>query len=319
MKRSIFLCILALTAITAFGQPDPNAAAAQPGQPAAQPGAQQGGGRQGFDIATMAANQLGQAETTMVLTDAGIFLYKAGTLAKLDYLTLTEQKKVSLFGELPAKPAAPAQPAAGAGGNGGFMQQAQDPATQKYMAEITKRLAPPAIISTDESLFFVIGDSFFKVNQQTMAVNLQSSLAKKADPNQPAQPNGGARLGNFNIGRATQSGAPIAKMKDDVMIILKQDEILLVDTLTGKVSLRNTLPKEFIAPPAANGGFGQGGFGGQGGGFGGRGGQGGGGGRGQGGGGGRGQGGGGAAGGGRGQGGAAAGGGAAPAGPAVQN
>jgi hypothetical protein len=308
MKKSIFMCVLALTAITAFGQPDPNA----PGQPGVQPGAQQGGGRQGFDITTMAENQIGQAETTMVLTDAGIFLYKAGTLAKLDYLTLAEQKKVSLFGAMPEKPAAPAQPAAGGGGNGGFMQQFQDPATQKYMAEITKRLAPPAIITTDESMFFVIGDSFFKVNQQTLAVNLQASLAKKVDPNQPAQPNGGARLGNFNVGRATQSGAPVAKIKDDVMIILKQDEILLVDTLTGKVSLRNTLPKEFLAPVAfGQGGRGQGGFGAQGGGRGqGGGGAAGGGGRGQRGGGERGQGGGGAA-----AGGAAV----APAGPAVIN
>ncbi len=43
-------------------------------------------------MTAMVEIQLSQAETTMVLTDAGIFLYKAKTLAKLDYQTLAEQK-----------------------------------------------------------------------------------------------------------------------------------------------------------------------------------------------------------------------------------
>ncbi len=108
-------------------------------------------------------------------------------------------------------------------------------------------------------MFLVIGDSFFKVDQMTLAITLQSDLAKKADLNQPPQPNNRQINGGFNFAKAQQNDAPVAKIKDNVMVILKQDEILLVDTFTGKVSMRNALSKEFAPAPAAAGGFGQGG------------------------------------------------------------
>ena len=175
MKQLIFL-ILLLFAIGAMCQPDPNVVMGDPGmQPGRQIQMPQQWNGMGFDMNRWREmnleNQLNQAEMLIELSDSGIFIYKAGVLAKLDYFNLAVQKKIELFGALPAKPVTIQQPPNVAGG--------QDKDSAKYTEEINKRTAQATIIQNQDALLFIIGDTFFKINPQTLNIDLQTDLAKK--------------------------------------------------------------------------------------------------------------------------------------------
>jgi hypothetical protein len=244
--------IIAFFAITAFTQPDPNV----PGgvNPGIQPGVPQ------RNIAAidynkmqnmMLDNLVNQSELLIELSDSGILIYKAGKLAKLDYFTLKLIKKIELFGPMPEKPAPPVQQA----GNFGLGAILQDKDSVKYLEEVNKRIAQTTIVQNENSLLFIIGDNFFKVNPLTMTVELQTNFTKKNVANQPFQIEnlktlfgGGGYQPNYS--RNMQINNVIAKTKDNMLVFIKQEEIIIIDTLTGKIIARNQMPEEFLSRPA---------------------------------------------------------------------
>ncbi len=247
MKQLIFL-ILLLFAIGAMCQPDPNVVMGDPGmQPGRQIQMPQQWNGMGFDMNRWREmnleNQLNQAEMLIELSDSGIFIYKAGVLAKLDYFNLAVQKKIELFGALPAKPVTIQQPPNVAGG--------QDKDSAKYTEEINKRTAQATIIQNQDALLFIIGDTFFKINPQTLNIDLQTDLAKKiVQPNPNVVDMRGLIGNNFLAGNGKIMQQNVyAKSKDNMLVFVKQDDIMVIDTLTGKIIARNALPAEFIVKP----------------------------------------------------------------------
>ncbi len=248
MKKSILIFAIALFAVIAFAQPDPNVIGA--GNPGIQPG------QPGINIdynkiqSMMLDNAMNQSELLIEVSDSGIFIYKAGRLAKLDYFTLKLLKKIELFGPMPDKPAPPAQKA----GIVGWGAMLQDKDNLKYIEEINKRIAQTTIIPEENALIFIIGENFFKVNTNTMNIDLQTNFSKKIATAQQFQIDnlrgviGGASF-QPNYLKNNQGNNVIAKTKDNMLVFIKQDEIIVIDTLTGKIIARTAVPQDFISKP----------------------------------------------------------------------
>lgn len=250
MSRVILLTmVLAFAALFAGAQPDPN----QPANP--QPVFPR---RPILQLNNFVAPNANNA--AMELTPKGLFVVADGMLVKFDPQTLAQQgPAVKLIEDAPFPamgqgmmlnqnvavqaimvpredvvvvedhpfqvnpPADPNQP-------NPPNEQKDAQAMQRWQHAMQLRAATPAIVKNDTSLIVIIGDTFTRVNQQTMEVEAKTSLADPANPN-PAPIN---------------PGAPALKLAGGTLYLLNNPKLLAVDIATGKVLTRGTMP-----PPAA--------------------------------------------------------------------
>lgn len=216
------LVALALTLATcAFAQPNPGQPT-QPGQPGQQPQQR---------TMTMPLN----GTPVLEVTPNGAFILRTGVLVKFDVAGLKPGQPLELFGPLPAQPVMPDNPTP------------QDREAQAaWYAQVQSRTAPASMLAQDDILYIVIGTTFYRINQKTMALEAQNALVDAPAPGAA----GAAELGRrFMLGGAmgTVGGqAPMLKLVGGALYILMGQDFLTVSPQTGKVLNRATLPKELF-------------------------------------------------------------------------
>lgn len=239
MVRSMLFLVLLLLAVTcAFAQPDPNAG----GAAAPPPGGPRGGGAgPGGAMRGMMANM--QQEPVMTITANGLFVLRAGVVAKFDLATMKPQGTLELFGPLGVQPVLPATPTD------------QDRQAQfAWLRDYFTRMAPATVLAKDDVLLIVQDNSFFRVNQKTMQMDaIQTELVKPV--------NGNAMRGAMmNMTKAT------VQLLDKTLYILTGTNLISLNAEDGTILNRSELPKELTpAMPNFAGMGGMGGLGRQGG------------------------------------------------------
>ena len=236
MRIFITACLL-LAMLAAFAQPDP-------GQPQPMGGAGQpiGIGARNFNpqAPPMFQALLGAPQIIMEVTENGFFVLQNGTLLKYDPATLKAQGTVELFGPLPnpqarqAPAAVPAQadkPAALNAQQPPFAQpaqQAQDApgANEQLRQQTLRRSAPAVMLIKDPSLLIVVGNTFFRVNQNTLAIEAKGTLGDNNNPN------------------AAVNRRPItAKQHADLLYIEQGGTLSVIDSTNGQLKGQAVLPE----------------------------------------------------------------------------
>ena len=215
MIRFLLLTTLAAVLVaSALAQPDP---AVQGNPPPPQPGAaQRGNNRMG-----MAGMQGMQQEALMEVTPQGVFVLRAGILAKFDPQTLTPQGTLELFAPVPAQPTMPQNPTA------------QDRQVMRdWMMAMMPRMAPAIMLLNGDMLLIVQGNNFFRVNQQTLKLEAAQTALAKPDANNPRQ---------------MMMAKPELRLVDNTLYILMDDQLVSVNIGDGAVLSRGVLPKEMMA------------------------------------------------------------------------
>lgn len=168
----------------------------------------------------------GASATAMEVTAKGVFVMRAGTVAKLDGKTLEQQGAIELLGPMPERPAG------------------RDRAAQaRYQAETAKRRQPAAWLFTETDVIVVMANTFFRIDPVKFEVKAKTDLA---DPNAVLDPNA-----NPNVNFAAPA-APILKLAEKVLYILQDTKIAEVDIVEGKVLARGVLPAAMQPAPRRN-------------------------------------------------------------------
>lgn len=182
----------------------------------------------------------GGAPAVMTLTDQGLIIVRAATVAKIDLAKLESKGTIDLFGPMPAAPAARAA-------------QADRIA---YRAEMTKRNATPVMIAVADAkaktsnLFIIIGDQFVNIDLITFKILANVSTLAPVDPAAAAA--APAAGGQWQQAQAA-ADIPVLQYneKDGSLYVLKGTNIISINTADGKVAVRGTLPKE-LTPAVTN-------------------------------------------------------------------
>jgi hypothetical protein len=198
------------------------------------PGAGGPGGGMGMGFRGMGMGAFG-GTTTMVKTDKGLFVLRAGVLAEFDLTTLQKVQEMQLFGPAPERPT----------------DMTDQVAMTKYVTDMARRAAPGVLLVKGDSLLLVIGDNFAKISQRTLKVEASASLAA---PSAETDAAAGPQI----------EGAPGTLLVDNTLYLMRSKEILAISVTDGKILTRSILPKEL--QPAQGGGMGGRAFGGGGGG-----------------------------------------------------
>ncbi len=186
----------------------------------------------------------GQQNTAqMEITANGIFVLDNGVLAKFDPTSLKQAGvSLELFGPLAERPTMSTPPT-----------DAEQQAMRTWMMDYMKRTSPPTMLAQGDELLIVMGNSYFRVNQLTMAIDAtQATLITPSTEAQPQNP------------RPMMNSKPVLLLAGNMLYILLNGNLVKVNAETGAVLCSNALPKE-MTPPAPNFGFGGMGGGGRGG------------------------------------------------------
>ncbi len=150
------------------------------------------------------------AHGALVATEHGLFVLRAGTLARMDPQQLTPAlPPLELFGPMPEPP------------------QGNDPAAwQAYAKAQLLRLTPGVLIPCHEDLLVVIGEHFARIDQQTFEVKVGVSFAREgAAPEAP-------RL----------ASPPLYHLDGDTLYLLRDTEMLAINIQDGRLHNRAPLP-----------------------------------------------------------------------------
>ena len=217
MPRYLLLLVMVLfLAVSAFAQPDPNAPA-QPQRPNRQ-GGMMGGGM----------NMMPQP-AELVMLPQGAFVLRGGVLAKFGAEKLQPAGTLELFGPAPARPQMPENPT-----------QQDRAAMLEWAQQMGERTGPAAVLAQEGLLYIVVGNSFFRVNPDTMTADVKADLAA---------PGGNPRM------RRMMGGAPVLKLEGGVLYAVLGQELLTVDPGTGKVVNRAALPPQMFQGMQGPGGM----------------------------------------------------------------
>ena len=178
--------------------------------------------------------------TQMVYTSHGLFVLRAGVLAKYDPQTLQEVQMFELFGPAPQLP----------------QDSADQAAMQAYFAEMQRRLAPALMLTHEDSLLIIVGNGFARIDQKTLQVQATADLTM---PQEGAGAESGQRL-------RRAEPAPTCLLVGQTIYLTRSSEVLALNVTEGEILGRTPLPAEM--QPTAMGAFmgmrgGPRGFGGQ--------------------------------------------------------
>jgi hypothetical protein len=157
------------------------------------------------------------------ITPDGVFVIRNGVVAKFAVGLGTAAGTKELFPALPEPPKLSEAPT-----------PEEREAMGKWMGLLAERTAAFSVLAREKMLYLVVGTKFFRVNQQTLAVEAQADLM-------PA-PEG--------LRRGVNTEAPLLKLDGGVLYVLSGQAFIAVDAQTGAVQTRMTLPKEMF--PTAN-------------------------------------------------------------------
>ena len=155
--------------------------------------------------------------TAVEVTARGVYLIHGGVVARYP-ADMGQPVLRELFGALPAQPALSDKPT-----------DAERTAMREWLAQMRLRQAPMAVVTDDKMLHIVIGSTYFRLNADTLEVVARGELA-------PA----------FNApGKSAPSRqAPLLKLAGENLLVVTTQELLVVQTVDGKVTMR-------LPPPAA--------------------------------------------------------------------
>ncbi|MHB9130214.1 MAG: hypothetical protein ACYDBB_03870 [Armatimonadota bacterium] len=209
MRNLLVLLLISLTAACVLAQPDPNHPQPEPrNKPkAAQP-------------PRLPAQKGANSAVTVEVTPFGLFVVSGGMLAKYDPVTVKPLGTLQLLEPLPDAAAA----------------NKNNKALRDWRQDLNRRLHPPVVLPQGEVLFIVTGDRFFRVNQQTLAIEMKAELFDGEAGKEPALP----LLAPF-----------FGKVNGQTLYLLRGSEVFALDTTTGKVLGRSPLPKEMLLQDAA--------------------------------------------------------------------
>jgi hypothetical protein len=198
--RLLLLAAMLCLAACAFAQPDPNAP--NGGNPLPQ---------------RLGNVPMGQnSPFALEITPTGVFAIHNGVVAKYT-AGLGEAAGVKeLFPALPEQPKLSENPT-----------PEERQALAKWIGIVGERTAPFGVLAKDGMLYLVIGTKFFRVNQQTLAVEANADLTPPANAAR-------ALLG--------RGDAPVLKLDGNVLYVLAGQEFLALAPQTGAVQSRMLLP-----------------------------------------------------------------------------
>jgi hypothetical protein len=163
--------------------------------------------------------------TLMVNTAKGLFVLRAGVLAKFSVPALKQQLMMQVWGPMPAAPA----------------DFSDREATSKYFTEMQRRLAPALLLAKDNSILVVVGDGFLRVNQDTLKTEAMTDLRDPAAAPADANAGGGNRFGGFGRQNEPSLGYLLA---DTTLYLMRAKEMVAINITDGKILARTPLDKE---------------------------------------------------------------------------
>ena len=167
------------------------------------------------------------SNTQVANTDEGLFVMRAGVVAKFDVETLQVKGEYPLFGAAPQMPA----------------DRTDQAAMRAYRTEMQRRNAPGVLLTTKESLLILIGDGFARINQKTFEIEAKGSIAAVVDPAAPAPaPNMFAGM----------EPAPTCLLDGNILYIIRSREVISLDITDGKVLLRTPVPADMMPQQRMN-------------------------------------------------------------------
>lgn len=215
MKRSLFACaiVLALTA-AAWAQPNPN-------EP--QPAPRIKPNRQELMLGLL--NRFGPEQRPLTaLTPQGFFVLRCGVLAKYDAVSLKPAGVIELFGPL----AAP-------------MNKTTPEEQQQMLIERGKRVLPAAMTVRGTDLLVVIGEQYFRIDAVGCTTKARGSLTPAGAPDDMWAPERLVKITN----------PPLLEVNGDVLLVLRDQQLVSVQVADGKVLGTATLPAVMFPTPAA--------------------------------------------------------------------
>lgn len=171
----------------------------------------------------------------MEATDDGLFILQNGLLAKFDVKNLKLLGGLRLLEPIPAAP------------------QTNDPAERiRYFQEVARHLAPATMIVHKRNLIIVQGNDFLRIDTQKLTIDLRTNLVAPAD----------VAKGATQLSDLFQPQRPPAyQVSEEILYLLRADEIVAIDLTTGKVVSRGALPGEMLGQPTVTNPVGAGGQG----------------------------------------------------------
>lgn len=164
-------------------------------------------------------------EAQMMITANGVFVLHAGVLAKFDATTLQPQgAALELFGPLAAMPTLSEPPT-----------DQERTAMQSWVKGFTMRLSPATMLAKGDELLIVQNNNFFRVNQQTMAVD--TTKAGLLSQNAWAQT-------QLPVTQLLMTGKPVLQLVDNTLYVIIGANLVTVNADTGAVLSNGTLPQE---------------------------------------------------------------------------
>lgn len=156
-------------------------------------------------------------ENTAVITNPlGVYLIHYGVVARYP-ADMGQPVLRELFGVLPAQPTVSDKPT-----------DAERAAMSDWLTQLRLRQAPQAVVYGEKMLHIIVGTRYFRVNAETLEVPASGDLAPATRP----------------VGSVTSRQAPQLCLLGDTLLVIVGQELVLVNTVDGKVITR-------MPPPAA--------------------------------------------------------------------
>ncbi len=215
MIRMTLSLVLALSAMAIV------LAQAAPGTPVPQP---QPGGGMGMR-GGMPGIQGMQPSVEMTVTPNGVFVLKSGVLVKYDTTLKQQGTSLELFGPLAVQPTVSNPPT-----------DEERQRMRTWLLDAAPRMSPAAMLADGDELLIVVGNTLFRVNQKTLA--LDTKQAKLLGENNPLQNRPFAAM------TAMMGSKPVLQLSEKTLFIILGSDLVAVNAETGDVLGNGVLPKE---------------------------------------------------------------------------
>ncbi len=222
----IRLALLALCLCPLLGSAQPDPANHPPADPPKGGGPAWPGGPGGPPLPpnNPPALMINLRTAATVATPHGLFVYAGGTLARYT-LDLAQCTTVSLFGPPQLQVPENRNP------------EEQQQLLERWAREQQLRNAPPALLADGDTLYLVVAGTFFRVNQQTMQIDVKQALEPQENNARPNM--------SWYISLLLQK-------QGDTLFVISGSVITALDAHTGENRGRAELPREMLPamPPA---------------------------------------------------------------------
>ena len=154
------------------------------------------------------------------VTPQGVFVLYGGVLARYDANLTAPSTTVALFGPMPEQPKLSTPP----------LPEERE-ALNAWQQQRRQRQMAGALLIAGADLLIVYPDHYFRVNQQSLAIEKSTDLS------------GGTPSNQMSI------DPPKLKMAGNMLYLLRDGEMLAIDIANGEINGRSPLPEEMLPSP----------------------------------------------------------------------